>query len=200
MSTRPVDRSPLVDAVVRLDEELRRYEKLTTEVGRTKITSEKSLARAAKAIAEAAACHERFQECVGTLSQAMNDARQRQEASLLGLAEAARHIGERASEFQTLMARYASLGEGAKSLNVRAAEIMTRQAAGDAPADVYAAVGALLEGLRSALDEANAVAAAAREGAFDQIARDADSLEQQLFAARNRLMLAQRAVAEKIPS
>jgi hypothetical protein len=98
------------------------------------------------------------------------------------------------------MARYASLGEVAKSLNVRAAEIMTRQAEGDAPADVYTAVAALLEGLRSALDEASAIAAAAREGAFDQIARDADSLEQQLFSARNRLMLAQRAVAEKIPS
>ncbi len=136
MSTGPTDRSPLVDAVVRLDEELRRYEKLTAEVGRTKITSEKTLARAAKAVAEAAASHERFQECVAALSQAMNGARERQEASLVSMAEAARHIGERASAFQALIARYGSLGEVAKGLNVRAAEIMTRRADGAAPEDV----------------------------------------------------------------
>jgi hypothetical protein len=200
MSTRPVDRSPLVDAVVRLDEELRRYEKLTAEVGRTKITSEKTLARAAKAIAEAASCHERFQECVGALSQAMNDARERQEASLVSLAEAARRIGERASAFQSLLARFTNLGEVAKSLHGRAAEILTRRADGESPVDVYAAVATLLEGLGGPLAEASAIAAVARDSDFDQIARDAESLEQQLFAARNRLMLAQRAVAEKIPS
>jgi chromosome segregation ATPase len=200
MSTRPTDRSPLVDAVVALDEELRRYEKLTAEVGRTKITSEKTLARAARAVAEAAASHERFQECVGALSRAMNDARERQEASLVGMAEAARHIGERATAFQSLIARYASLGEVAKSLNVRAAEIMTRRSEGAAPVDVYAAVGALLEGLGEALTEAKALAAVARESDFDGIARDADALEQQLLSARNRLTLAQRAVAERAPS
>ena len=60
MPKNPAPSSPLVDAVIRLEEELRRYEKLTAEVGRAPITSEKTLARAAKAVTEAAACHERF--------------------------------------------------------------------------------------------------------------------------------------------
>jgi hypothetical protein len=194
------DRSPLVETVVRLEEELRQYEALTAEIGRSAIISEKTLARAVKAVVEAAACRERLVGCVAALSEAMNDVRQRQEASLARMAEAAREVSQRAEAFQALLARYAALGEVAEALNVRASEIAARRAGGAASSDVYDAIGELVAGMGHAVVEAEAVSVAAKEADFEQIARDADALRQQMASARNRLSLAQRTLAEQASS
>jgi len=200
MPATAVARSPLVEAVSHLEEELRRYEALTVEIEKSPISSEKTLTRAAKAVNEAAACRDRLMACVGSLAAAMNDVRLRQESSLVRMAEAARHVSERAQAFQGLLARYASLGEVAKALNVRAASIVELRAGGAASGDVYDSVGELVLGMDRAIAEADAVSTAAKDAAFEQIARDADALKQQMASARNRLNLAQRTLAERAPS
>ncbi len=193
-------RSPLLEAVAHLEDELKKYETLTADIERTPISSEKTLVRAVKAVNEAAASRERLGTWVGALSQAMNDVRLRQEASLLKMAEAAQHVSERAQAFQALLTRYASLGEVAKGLNIRAASIAERRADGAESGEVYESVGELLTGMDQAIDEADAVSSAAKESAFEQIARDADALRQQMASARNRLNLAQKTLAERAPS
>ncbi len=193
-------RSPLVDAATQLDEELTKYEKLTDEVGRAPIGSEKTLARAARAVEEAAACHERIMASVGALAEAMNGTRARQEAALVRMAEAARQVGERASAFQSLIARYASLGNIAKTLNASVTEVAAHRSSGAAPAEVIASITTLVERMGEAVAEAEELARGAKDSAFDELARDADSLKQQIHSARNRLVLVQRTLAERAPS
>jgi chromosome segregation ATPase len=194
------DRSALVAAAAQLEEELSRYEKLTDEVGRVAIGSEKTLARAARAVQDAAACHERIMESVGALSEAMNATRARQESSLVRMAEAARHVGERATAFRALLARYASLGEVAKTLNASVTEIAAHKADGAAPSEVITSIAALVDRMGGAVTEADELTRGAKESSFDDLARDADALKQQIHSARNRLVLVQRTLAERAPS
>ncbi len=196
----PSESSALVEAATQLEEELSRYEKLTDEVGRTPIGSEKTLGRAARAVTEAAACHERIMQSVGALSEAMNGTRLRQEASLVRMAEAARHVSERATAFRALLARYASLGDVAKTMNASVAEIAAHKSDGAAPGEVIASITALVDRMGDAVTEADELTRAAKETSFDDLARDADSLRQQIHSARNRLMLVQRTMAERAPS
>lgn len=195
-----VEGSPLVEAVRRMEEELRRYEALTAEVARAPISSEKTLTRTARAVTEAAACHERFLECVGLVSQALGDTRARQEATLVRMAEAARVVGERADGFVALLDRYRRLGDVARTLNERASDISARRASGTPAEETYTAVGELLDGMATALAEAEAIAKDGRDRGYDQIARDADALKQQMASAKNRLSLAHRTLAERAPS
>ena len=200
MNGKSVERSPLVAAVIRMEEELRRYEALTAEVARAPISSEKTLARTARAVTEAASCHERFLACVGVVSEALGETRARQEATLARMAEAARHVGERADGFVTLLERYRHLGDVARTLNERASEISARRAAGTAADETYSAVGELLDGMATALAEAESIASDGRERGYDQIAKDADGLKQQMSSAKNRLSLAHRTLAERASS
>lgn len=196
----PSECSALVDAATQLEEELSRYEKLTDEVGRTPIGSEKTLGRAARAVTEAAACHERIMQSVGALSEAMNGTRLRQEASLVRMAEAARHVSERAIAFRALLARYASLGDVAKTMNASVAEIAAHKNDGGAPGEVITSIATLVDRMGDAVTEADELTRVAKETSFDDLARDADSLRQQIHSARNRLMLVQRTMAERAPS
>lgn len=200
MSKTPLERAPLVSAAVSLEDELSRYEKLSAEVARMTIGSEKTLARAARAVTEAAECQQRIFERIGALSEAMEQTRARQEAAVIKMAEAARHVGERASLFQTLIARFGALSEVARSLSTHAGEIGTRSADGAEPAEMLQLIGTLVEGMGGAVTVADALMKTARENEFEEIARDAESLKRQMAASRHRLSQAQRSIAEKAPS
>ena len=200
MSKTPSERAPLVDSAVSLEEELQRYEKLAAEVGRMAIGSEKTLARAARAVTEAAECQQRILERIGALSEAMGHTRTRQEAAVTRMAEAARHVGERATMFQTLLSRYAALSEVARSLSAHAGEIGARSAGGADSAEMLQLIGTLVEGMGGAVTVADALMRTARESGFEEISRDADSLKRQMAASRARLTQAQRSIAEKAPS
>ena len=200
MSKTTIERSPLVEAAVSLEEELQRYEKLAVEVGRMTIGSEKTLARAARAVTEAAECQQRIFDRVGALSEAMGQTRTRQEAAVTKMAEGARHVGERASLFQTLIARFGALSEVARSLSTHAGEIGTRSAAGAESAEMLQLIGTLVEGMSGAVTVADALMRTARESEFEEIARDAEALKRQMASSRSRLAQAQRSIAEKAPS
>jgi hypothetical protein len=192
--------SPLIAAVTRMEEELRRYEALVAEVARAPISSEKTLARTARAVSEAAACHQRFLACVVEVSAALSETRARQESTLVRMAEAAQDVGMRADGFLALLERYRRLGDVARALNERASGISAGHASGTTADATYAAVGELLEGMTAALAEAETIAAAGRANGYEQISRDADALKQQMAAAKNRLTLAHRTLAERVRS
>jgi hypothetical protein len=181
-----------------LEEDLRRYEGLTEELGRTTITSRKSLTRATRMMQEATECHERMMQHVAALSSAMSDTRARQQACAEKLVSVSVAIQARMAAYESLLVRYGQLGDVSRALNAQAAEVAARD--GAEMTDVLQATGQLQERLDAAITEATTLADAARVDDFSDLTRDADSLKQQLQSARNQLLLARRALTERAPS
>lgn len=175
----------LESVAARLDEEIRRFERLTETATRGPLGSEKSLDRAAVAIREAAASHERFGQQLHALIAAVATARDRQQASADRLNARAAEIERRRAQFASVRARFAAIGEDARAIN----EVVLSIGAG---ADVD--LVSLLERLEAAeqrmgeiLEETRGFAAHAREEGMTDIEREADTLRQQVGAARNKI-------------
>ncbi len=191
---------PLVTEAIALVHELASYSALTDEVSRIAVNSEKSLARASRAVQEASACQERILQHVGALSAAMAETRERQQRDLERMAEAVQRVHARASTFQALITRYGALAEMARSANERASEISARKAAGESVDALRPAVDDLVGRAAEIITGAGELAEAAREGEFDDLTRAVDGLKQQMESARNRITLAQRTLAERASS
>ena len=191
--------SPLVEAATRLDDELRRYEALAEEAGRAVIHSRKSLVRVARMLQQGAESHELLMKQVAAFSEVMNATRDRQAACAEKLVAAGGRIQERMGAFQALVARQDALGELAKSLNAEATTIAGKKDE-VGPQETLAATTPLLERLETGVAEATSLADAAREADFTDLARDVDSMKQQIHTVRNQLLLVRRALGERSPS
>jgi uncharacterized coiled-coil DUF342 family protein len=191
--------SPLVEAAAQLEEELKRYEALTEEVARGAIHSRKSLMRVARLLQQAAECHEGIMKQVGVLSEAMTSTRGRQSSCAEKLVDAGKRVQERAAALQELLGRYDALGELSKALTADAAAITARKDEAT-PQAALEATGPLVERMQQAVDQATTLTDAARDADFTDLARDVDSVKQQLQSLRNQVMLARRALGERSPS
>jgi hypothetical protein len=185
---------------MQLEEELRRYEQLTKDTDATAIHSHKQLVRAAQTLSEASRCHERIMQHVGVLSAAMTDTRARQQACAEQLVASGGQIGERATVFQTLLGQCDQLRELSKALNESAAQVAARQSEGAPDEAILVLMTELLERIGGAVTRADEVGRVAKEASFADVARDVDSLRQQMLSAKNRLTLAQRSLADRAPS
>ncbi|HEY6464168.1 MAG TPA: hypothetical protein VIY73_28570 [Polyangiaceae bacterium] len=191
--------SPLLEAAARLEDDLREYEALTEEVGRAAIHSRKSLVRVTKMLQQAGECHERLMKHVASLSEVMTATRGRQVSCAEKLVSAGGHIQQRMAAFQALMSRYDTLGELSKLLNESIAAVAQGKEKGDVQA-ALAATGPLLERMDQAVAEAASLADDARQAEFEDLARDAESVKQQLQSARNQLGLVRKTLGERSPS
>jgi hypothetical protein len=196
---KPNANSPLVLAAAAVDEELCEYEELAREAKRVELDSEKALTRAAGVLEEATNRQPRIQEKLQALVGEIQAAQSRQQTSLSTLIEASRDLARRAEEFETLMNRVVALGESAGEINQLTVELSARRKDG-------AADGEMLDGLRSLEERMNAVevdaealARDAEKSLWPEIARQVEALRQQVFAAKNRLVLAHRTVSERAP-
>lgn len=192
--------SPLVLAAAAVDQELREYDDLARDAKRIGLDGEKALARAARALEEATTRQPRIQEKLRALVDEIEQARVRQQQSLETLVAVSQALAARAAQFEALMKRFAALGESAKNVNLLTGQLSARRSDG-------APEGELLDGLReldgkmgSVVEEADALAREAEQDGWPEIARQADTVRQQVRAARNKLALAQRAVAARAPS
>ena len=188
----------LLEAAKRLEEELRRYEALADEVGRSVIHSRKSLVRATRVVQDASDCHERMMEHVAVLSLAMGETRARQQACAEKLVAAGGRVQERVTVFQSLLGSYEDLGKRSRVLNEQAAAV----AGLDEPAiaEALQSTAELQGSLEETIEQATGLADAARSADFSDLTRDVESVRQQLQTARNQLLLARRALTERAPS
>ena len=196
----PGARSPLVTAAERLEQELSRYEQLADELTKLRLDTEKNLARGARAVQEAAELQDAFMEHVKALGAAVEATGARQKAQLERMAEAAQRLGERATAFQELMARFAELMQSARSVNTEVASIAPKATPDAPPGEVLGALGAVAVKVDALIANVTDLVHSAKERDFPDVVREADALRQQMSAARNRLMLAQRKLAERAPS
>jgi hypothetical protein len=154
-------------AALALDQELRRFEEMAAAVGRAPLNTQKGLEQAARATRDAAASQGRFAEHLKTLVEAVSAARERQ-------ANAAAAINARVTEIDARATLFAALRERFAQLGLRAGEVAVEQA---------------LSGLGVVVEDAQKLAQDAREADAQDVARETDTLRQQVLSARNKLGL-----------
>jgi hypothetical protein len=189
--------TPLSEAASGFENELRRFEEIVEQLRKLDISSEKNLQRGRKALEDCAASEQVLAAELTAFVKAMQAAQARQQTAMEQVGEAAKRLHARYNERQTLLERVARLGECARAINEPAAS--ASEVNGD-PQAMLAVLAEVTNRTDEAIAEAAVVVRAAEEGNWQDIARDTDSLKQQLEAARNRILLAQRGIASRAPS
>ncbi len=199
MSTRKErgEPSPLLAAAEAFDAELERFAHLTDAAGHGNLDSQKALERAAETLKEIADCEEEMQAQARALMAALGAARDQQEKQAALAAQRAEEVRQRTTVYGELLQRFQALGAEAAELNAMGQGLSARKREG-APATnaEMARDPGLASGLRElsqrmseVAEHAQGLLTAAREADFEDVARQAESLRQQLLAARNKVLL-----------
>lgn len=191
---------PLTAAASAFEVELERYERIAAELHRTEVSSEKTLSRSKKLLGESSECEQRLGALLGQLLQAMNGARETQQTSMQHALDAAQRLQRRADELNSLLARFAKLGEQAREVNEPVASIMAAQSSGASAEEILPALNDARGRMETIISGADAIATAAAEGNWPDLVREASALRDQVQASRNKLLRAHRDVAERAPS
>lgn len=199
MSTRRHDGqpSPLLAAAQAFDAELERFAHLTETASQGRLGSQKALERAAETLKEIADCEEQIQTHARALMAALGSAREHQEKQAALAAQRAEEVRARTAVYGELLERFKTLGAEAAELNVMGQNLSVRKREGAAVTGAEAAkVPELAAGLRDlsqrmteVAEHAQSLTTAARDADFEDVSRQAESLRQQLLAARNKVQL-----------
>jgi hypothetical protein len=192
--------SPLVAAAAAVDDELRDYDELAREAGRIGLDGEKALGRAARVLEQATTRQPKIQEKLRALVEEIEQARNRQQQSLDGLVTASKLLAARATQFELMMRRFAALGESAKGVNALTSQLSARRSEGALEVELLDGLRELDERMDKVVVEADSLAEDAERDGWPEIARQADTVRQQIRSAKNKLAVAQRAVAARAPS
>ena len=188
--------SPLLAAAQAFDAELERFAHLAEAARKGPLGSQKALERAAETLKEIADCEEQMQVRARTLMAALGAAREQQEAQAALVSQRAEEIRERTSVYGELLRQFQALGQDAVELNGMGQRLSAKKRDAGATASEMARDPELAAGLRelsdrmaSVVTRAQELATAARDADFEDVSRQADSLRQQLLAARNKVVL-----------
>ncbi len=192
--------SPLVAAAAAVDEELREYDDLAREAQRIVLDGEKALARAARVLQASTSRQPHIQQKLQALVAEIEGARERQQSSLDALVQVSRALEERATGFDTLMKRFAGVGESAQSIQRLTAEVAALKSSGAPETQLLEGIRNLEEHMAVVVTDAGQLARDAEAQGWPEIARQADGVRQQVGAAKNKLSLAYKSVASRAPS
>jgi hypothetical protein len=181
---------PLVAAAEALEDELRRLGSIAREAQRLPLDSQRNLERTREKLAELGSVDERLRPLVAALMSAVKQLVDDQQVQATALGARTAEVQRRAEAFQGLMLRYADLGRSFHELNEL---VQAFAGGGGATAAAPGAEPPSLETVQASIarliDSATEVAQAARADGFEDVARQADSLRQQLLSAGNKLKL-----------
>lgn len=170
-------KSELVLAASALDAELVRFEEATVGFRKLQLNSQKNLERAAKMLTDLAGVEETLGQQVQVLVTAISHVRDRQMQQVEVVRAKAEEINMRTLAFQALLEQFKVLGVGAAGLNDK---LQASATAGAPLIDLHAEMGELAA-------QAQALAEIAKGQEFEDLARQADGLRQQILAARSKL-------------
>lgn len=192
----------LTEAARALERELRRFEELAMAARRTSLDTHRSIERAAKATTEAAGGQQRVDMALGALVQAIAAVRERHEANAAALQARGEEIRVRADVFGALFERYSALGEEGKTLNELVQDAAARQREATTPEAIRALVALIAtieERMTHLVDSARELGQAATSASITDLAQQADSLRQQVAAARNKMGLLRKSLEPQPP-
>jgi chromosome segregation ATPase len=191
--------SELLEAAEAFDDELARFGRLVEAARTGPLNSQKHLQRAARAFEEIAESEKRLGETAQSLVAALQSARQRQEVQALALQGRAQEIEARTTVAADLLVRYGAVGQKAGELNAIVLEIAAKKTNGSSEPDatIVASLAELRGKMGEVADGAAGLVAAAREADFEDIARQADSLRQQIVSVGQKVAAIERALAAR---
>jgi hypothetical protein len=205
-SAKPKQPSSLVVAAESFDESLRRFSALGESLRRGALDSRQSLERAGEVLSEIAACEEELQVQAHALIAALGAAREAQETEAAQVQARAQEIQARTETYAAIRGRFEAIGDAAAGLNTLAQGLATRRGIADQtlrdselPA-LLAQLDELRERMGSVAEAAAQLENDARGARFEDLARNADSLRQQLLAARNKIGLLREALVAAVPA
>ena len=186
--------SELVNAATAIEAELRKFESLAEEVRTGELRSQKHLEKMGKLLTQVADCDERMVANMRMLLSVLNGWRERQQALAAEVNERALVLQERTKVYQSLMERFAQLGQEASSLSGHMHEIAGRTQQGEPmkAEDIISSLQTMNDRMTQVAENAGKLASDAEAQDFLDVSRDAESLRQQLLSARNRANLLQQ--------
>jgi hypothetical protein len=191
---------PLVKAATALEVELTRYEEHVADAKRLEIGSEKGLQKSKTVLEACAATEQRMREHLQTFAAAMQEMQKRQQACVEETVATAKRIEERIHDRAQLLERFGALGMRAREVDEPVKAVMQRKADGAKDSELLGALGEVIARTDSVLEDAEAVAKDAQTRGWEDIAREATALKQQLQSARNKVMQTQKEMAARQPS
>jgi chromosome segregation ATPase len=185
--TQTPSESPLRAAVEALDDELTRFEHLADSAQRVPLTSERNLEKAATAINQAAESQQRVHGHIQTLIEAITAARQKHDATAEGLVKTRDEVQARGERYQAQLGRFAALGKEAAEISQFVKQLGDLK--GRPHGEVVAELSGVQERMTKVVDGATALGAEAEAEQMEDLARQCDSLKQQVQSALNKVTL-----------
>lgn len=202
---RDQDPTPLTSAAEAFDEALQRFSSLTQALRKRELDSRHALESAAELLKDVTRCQEELQARAQALVGALGAAREAQQAQADFVQERAREVQQRAQDYATLTSRFEEVGQHAAGLNTLAQSVAARRGIADQslkdtelPA-VLSQLDELRERMGQVADQAAALITDARAARFEELCGRADSLRQQLLAARNKVGLLRETLVKAVP-
>ncbi len=195
MSKRPqsAESSELVASAMAIEEELRKFETLAEEVRTGPLRSQKNLEKMGKLLNSVADCDERMVAHMRSLLGVLNQWRDRQQTLAAEVNSRALELQERTKVYQSLMERFAELGQEAAALSGHMQGIASQTQQGQMKAEeIISSLQLMNDRMTQVAERAESLASDAAAQDFADVSRDADSLRQQLLSARNRANLLQQ--------
>jgi chromosome segregation ATPase len=200
MSSPKNEEGSLAKTAAALEQELARYEEHVAVARRLEVTSEKGLKKAKTALEACAASEQRLRELLQTFAAAMQDMQTRQQFCVRETVDAAKMVEARIHDRAALLERFGALGVRAKEVDEPVQAVMQRKAEGAKDEELLGALGEVIARTDGVLTDAEGLAKDAGAAGWEDIAREASSLKQQLESARNKVLRAQRDMASRSPS
>ncbi len=191
--------TPLARAAAALEGELLEYEKFVAEVKRMSLNSEKAMHRAKSLLEECAAGESRMAAKLQAFAAAVQDVQVRQQSCITEAVAAAESIQERIKNRSSLLERFSALGDRARALNEPVAALEAKEGEANAQ-DLLTTLSEVATRTEAVIEEADTLGADAQKDDWQDIAREAMTLKQQIQSARNKILVAQRDVAARTPS
>jgi DNA repair exonuclease SbcCD ATPase subunit len=189
---------PLVAAVLTLAADLQRFEAQSAELSRAPLNSEKALRRALSGLEACSEHGTKLAESLRGFAQAMQQMQELQQHCMELTAATTQRIAERKQQHAALQSRLALLGQNARAASAPLGELPGSDET--VSNDALAPLQEVEQRLGAVIAEAAEVSEIARRDDWDDVLRDTQSLQQQLQAVRNRVLLLRRKLATDAPS
>jgi chromosome segregation ATPase len=190
--------SSLLAAARALSEDLERFEKLSGELSRLVINSDKTLQRARRGLLECSEHEGKLAESLRGFALAMQSMQAMQQRCLEQTAEATERVRQRQEQRARLQERLQQLGRNAGEISGLAAALP--ESPERTSTELLGRLQEVAQRLESVIAEAAAVAELAHDEDWSDVERDTNALKQQLLAAKNRVRLSLSKLAEGAPS
>ncbi|MDB4988036.1 MAG: hypothetical protein JWN04_3214, partial [Myxococcaceae bacterium] len=171
-----------------------------SELSRTTVRSQKTLSRTQKLLTESAECEDALGQRLRAMLEAMNGSRDKQQSCMEQTLAAAKNLQTRANEFTALLERVSELGNRARETSEPAIEALSESANGGRGAALLSSLEQLGDRMLIIIRDAELIAKDADQGDWPDIARDVQSLKQQVISAHGRVVQATTSIGAQLLS